>query len=487
MPPVSPCGLVVDYVRSCFTGLWRFYPERPDLLTPGRLYFSPADTPSLQTPHAFGSSFWDKDGMTPPMNPVGLDITLPWDWDDGQPPDDIPPPNQIGRDADFATDLEYDPDVTVTLRAGFDAQCWIVPPQPLVPDPDPTLRPNLVDCCWQRVCARLLDILQGPGPTIVAEWTDTARLLWPAPIYDMLVEDPVIVANRFAWVKGPTYQVVFLVGTQEWGELFAQVFHGFQPPRLHGPWGTADVWFDAATDLSNRLNAAGWDPDLPITFIGHSKGGAVVYVLARRLLDANPNRNIQVLTFGIPKPGNLDLVRNTPTAAERHVVTAGDIIPYLPPSAPFLRLMVFLGADQITGLSAWEGFSTYDFIPVGQTPRVQALPDLPFPVLLSIVQNAVRGRASPPAAEHRLSNYVAALAACCCNPRLPFTPLLWTELFGAAGDCEGGVMDGGGGDWQPVFSSGGVAVGGSTSPDVIGLTNGTDVYGLTSGDEYGYN
>jgi hypothetical protein len=81
MPSFSPCGCVVDLLRSCYTTKMSFFPNRPDLLTPVRWFFTDPGAAVLPFPTKFASGNWAEQKWTWP----GVGEVLPRDrrWKNG--------------------------------------------------------------------------------------------------------------------------------------------------------------------------------------------------------------------------------------------------------------------------------------------------------------------------------------------------------------------------------------------------------------------
>lgn len=470
-------------MRSCQRGFWRFFPDRPDILTPGYHYFSPEGTASIQAPHSFGSAGWLKDGMTYPVFPTGQVWDAGVEWYDGQEPTPIPPDQQIFDDAAFAQNLTWPVVPPVQVRNGFDARCFVVGHPGVDIDVDEYLRPDVTDCCWQRVIARLLELMSSGDPADLTLFRDIVAELWPDYTLTIFPLDTVV--DRWALIVGPTFQILLRVGTQSWNEIFIQVFHGFQRSRNFGPFATSAEWFGASTDQNGFLNAIGWNPDKPCVFAGHSRGAAILWILARRMMNDNRARVIDFLSFGCPKVGDERMVDDGGIRFDRHVTHRLDPIPLLPPPIglfEFLHVLApFLSPEWLV---SWQNFSVYQIVGDGwgnqMRPAGSLAPETYFAMILSVWA----GRAVNPIAQHFLKEYVAALLECCPQPGYPFTPFIRALLFGFVSGSAGGLMIGPR-QWEPwTTGSSGLAIGGGT-PTPAGSGGlaigggGTDVYTTT--------
>jgi len=393
-------------------------------------------------------------------------------WYDGTPPTDLPPPNQVGRSEVFGQDVTFPALPPVELREGFDARCWIPNGDFNPPNLAFFLRPNVIDCCWQRVCVRILNLMSAVDTTEVAAVT---QLIWAAP-FRVTIFPLTNIRERWLWIEGPDFQIVFMLGTQFFGQFWDQTLHSFAGPVSFGPWASSRDWFDNATLVNTTLLAAGFDPDKPITFVGHSRGGATLFVLGRRYLDANPRRDIEILTFGCPKVGNANLIDRTPFRRQRHVANIADIVPNLPPPPSiWVFLLGLLSPVQISGFTNWIGFRVHQVLRPGRQPVLEPLPPLSVADYLSIITDAIARRMPERIEAHFTETYVAALAVCCPRPRFPFNIPMWQALFGFPDNAFGGLMVGAS-DVKGYVAGGGLELGGGDSPpDSILLESGDHV------------
>jgi hypothetical protein len=511
MPPVSPCGRVVDYVRSCFRGYWRFFPDQPDALTYGWLYFAPEGTATIAGPHSFGSGFWNKEQGVYPSFPTGHDPYQGTQWYDGKPPDDLPPDQQIFPTSDFALDLDL-PVTPPATRNGFDARCYVV----FAPGVDFPVelfyRPDVVDCCWQRVLATLLWWMSNPFPDALDKFRAAVMELW-GPDFALVILPLDSEVDRFAWINGPHFQIILRVGTQSWAEIFEQAWHGLQAAHNFGAFSTSPVWHDEALSLVGTLNALGFDPEKPVTFCGHSKGGAVLWILARMMIGANANRDIDVLTFGIPKVGDFRMRNQNFLRETRHVIHRQDVIPLIPPNPiSFPLLIPVTSLQQRNNFETWQNFSVYQIVGDGWGNGMEPATELAWQTYTAWIGDILTGQVPGAIAQHFLHSYVAALPECCQDPHFPFTPTLWEMLFGEPDNrdggmmignlggslnlplatgieiggagawnvAEGGLMIGGAGSRSPIAGDGGLMIGGAGSRSPIAGDGGLRIGGAGS-------
>jgi len=462
MPPISPCGQVVDFLRSCQTGFWRFFPGAPDILTAGYHYFAADNMRALETPHSFGSAGWLKDGMFYPNYPTGQVHSAGAQWYNGQSPEPVPPDQQIFDSSAFASDLPYPPSPAVQLRGGFDARCFVVVHPGVDIDVDAFLRPDITDCCWQRVLARLIELLTEPYANALNDFRSAVALLWPG--YRLVISRLDSIPDRWAWIEGPTFQIVLRIGTQNWQEIFRQAFHLNIPAHNYGNFSTSQEWYDAATDLSDSLTFVGFDPAKPMVFVGHSRGGAILWILGRRTTDDDPTREVDVLTFGCPRVGDFRMRMEQGITRSRHVMHRQDVIPIVPPNPPLWPALrtIFSWLD-VDAFASWSSFPLYQITGDGWRNGMNAAPNLTIEVAQTYIQRLRNAQPIEPVAQHMLSSYVAALADCCDAIQFPFSRPFWDLLFGADANAIGGEMVSASGLLPGYVGGQGLALGGPSS------------------------
>ena len=87
------------------------------------------------------------------------------------------------------------------------------------------------------------------------------------------------------------------------------------------------------------------NPDKPIVLTGHSQGGAIA-VLAAKRLEQSGHEVKEVYTFGAPRPANQEFVASLNTPVFR-VEYGSDLVPHVPPTANkqslFMRAIGWVG------------------------------------------------------------------------------------------------------------------------------------------------
>jgi len=234
--------LIVDYARSCRNGTWRLFRNRPDVLTRGRFYFVPEDTPHYPGFHHFGSANWTEDKYAPPDEPLlGELYDAPRVYSKGDLGVTPPPPVALGDSECFAGgEVNYPPPAGRTFVMGVDTRCWSDQGLP-VPQGLPTL-PDL----WYPAAA----IPPGGPGSDVLKWPNAAYpgtpLVAEAGLAPTLVNPGVFATSRcvmiesgqsFGWKKVPEmlgdFTVIFYARTGPFGPLA-----GEYGPYLHNEPGT---------------------------------------------------------------------------------------------------------------------------------------------------------------------------------------------------------------------------------------------------------
>ena len=437
MPPFSPCGMGVEFVRSAFKGYWRFYEDQPDLLAGGQYFFVPDSTPHVPWFHPFGSDFWREGDALPvvtddPLPPrLGHDKSLPWQWVPGLPISDPPAATPVGDANTFQFVYTWPPNPIPKQIGGFDARCTF----PCVPGPN-QLVPD-VFCFAINDCQYLAWVLQ--LQFLVGEFNHAA---FEEAIKAVLGPGAVITFNDgnarfppFAIVQTPRNTIVVHAGTNSPTQWREQLTNAYGGPTNVGPYSTLPLWFEGSTRVFNALRILGADPAIPLMVHGHSMGGAIAVNIAARFHAWNPLTRVRLHTSASPKPGD-ERLQNKIDAIERlHVAVYDDIVPRVPPSnlmKDVLQLALPFLPDSFFG--TWVPYRQYLWFEAGGHWRYGSYYDRD-PVwyvfvyttyfLLGVVQAAFH---------HFGSFYVSSVRSHCPCPELPFTADSYASIYGTP-DC----------------------------------------------------
>jgi len=176
--------------------------------------------------------------------------------------------------------------------------------------------------------------LLGPGTTTIVQGTGLSEV---SPVTLIATNGPVT--------------IVFITGTTNYQQIALQGMFSLVPPSLSAGYGTNPVWQGGAHVVDSRIAAAGIPTTSEIRFVGHSYGGAVSAVLAAMYKRFLPNRSVELLTFGCPKPGDQRLADLLAAVPSMNIVNNDDPIPSMPPS--LVWLLPFIPTIELSILTGW--------------------------------------------------------------------------------------------------------------------------------------
>lgn len=419
-PPCSVCGYVVDYLRSCYRSNWRLYPDRPDVLTPGRYYFVPSDTPDYPGPQLFTSLNWIRG---PGVEPYDLgQVEGPQPWDRGDPPPRLPLPVLIGSADCVRRGMTYDPTPRPTYN-GIDVRCY---PLPVLPFPVTFDQFDVDDPYLWLVLAQLLDWLyDNPGkiPPVIADWLGPTAAV-------SVVENSASVIPGSAIISTPNYILVCISGTSNPQQLALQALYSVFPLSGNGPFATLLLWAFAADAIHQRVRAIDPTGNLPVIFTGHSYGAAIAVHLAAIYRSHQPQRKIALVTFGLPNPGPAELRNVLSDIPRTHLANVDDPVPHVPPSDTDLGVFGLVVPNDVR--ARWNRFRPLDrqvvLFPDGAWYQTDATTwDLLS--IRSTVAAALMNAPTDPIDGHRQRTYVARLQLAAPGPgRWPIPPAVYDQL-----------------------------------------------------------
>lgn len=152
---------------------------------------------------------------------------------------------------------------------------------------------------------------------------------------------------------------VFITGTQNLTQVLWQAMGFGTGPVNFGSYSTGILYEQAASRLAGELAAfAGQASRYVVT--GHSYGGACAAVLAAKL---SGTARVDLLTDGMPKPGDSRLVEIIDRLRNNHVVNEGDIVPYVMPDVIDGDFNPLVWQFAILGWKKWRRPRTITYIP----------------------------------------------------------------------------------------------------------------------------
>lgn len=247
MPPVSPCGLAVDLLRTCYTQQVRFYKDT-DELTTIRWYFT--DAPPLPVPTIYSSYVWDDDngprgGMHRGTVFQGEQLESLPVWNNGLNPPVAgnPPGHYCGTPEQWLGELEMSEHGEAATDEGRPTCCGSVPVVPLTCEnsTNPTAQTYTISCAVPVSGSRPVAALGGAhqverdsSPT-PCSWTGLPVTFVP-PILRWRVTVTATNFLRVGFLDGATFRVLGTVA--DWvSDQPVQVdittpFGGTWPPSL---------------------------------------------------------------------------------------------------------------------------------------------------------------------------------------------------------------------------------------------------------------
>lgn len=124
--------------------------------------------------------------------------------------------------------------------------------------------------------------------------------------------------------------IVWIYGTTTNGQLAQQADMMRRGPIDLAKFSVGDLWWEGAQRVLNDVRFFSTVPTDGYLFVGHSMGGAVASMCAAMVKLESPSKNVELVTFGSPKPGDAKfkffLSENFPRRL--HIENAFDIIPY---------------------------------------------------------------------------------------------------------------------------------------------------------------
>jgi hypothetical protein len=204
---------------------------------------------------------------------------------------------------------------------------------------------------------------------------------------------------------------VWLVGTTNAAQGILQGSGNLGGPIELGGYSGMEYWFSGARDAYKLMAALGIPADMPLTLCGHSMGGAIVSTMAARFRVQSASRDVQILTFGCPRPGDSRMKKLLATCRVVQIRNSGDVVPWTAPHQSELGYLSLLLTEAARkNLDRWESASGQIVLTdtgekidgEGQEGTLESL------AAVVIAWNT--GQAAPLATAHSMTEYLRRLA-----------------------------------------------------------------------------
>ena len=438
----------VDWLRSCFETDFHFFRNAPSVTTRGAFYFLPEGAPCLPYEHYFFSPTWTNGDWGDPST-LGPDPAAPRPWRNGGLSISYPPAIEYGDPNSFRNGSIYPDGLNIaTLRDGITEQCWIHASAPFLPF---DFVSDIDSCCVRAAYARIIDLLYNEEFLLIEEFF----LAWLGSSIAVLSFPAIGEMPAFCLVKSSLYSLVFVSGTENFQQWAMQGFDSLNGPTNQSGLKTLPLWNRLSNALAQAMNDFGCHPTAPVLLAGHSYGGAGTALLSIRLRQAQANRQLVLLTFGMPRPGDFGVIDLLKSIKTIHVHNLEDVVPQIPPtrvqSAPFVLLMPAL----LSALwNEWNAPPSFVHQAENGDITIAPLASLTTDVLAPLVVRAVFGLPQATIPSHQVSEYIRRGLIRCDCPEWPFSEIVWRIIFpadlfagglglGAPEDVAGGLgLDG---------------------------------------------
>lgn len=421
MPGCSTCGFAVEWLRSCYSSSKRLFRDQPTKLAFGRYYFNDK-APHYGGLHYFGSNNWQRGEMDDDP-PLGEPIDASRKWYNGRAPERLPLPKIIGSPSCLADGETFPvaPPAPVLID-GIDSRCFLSPAAEIF-----NALCALDAPAAQAAYARMVELVYQEDFATLGNALNL--LTGETPVTMNAGSGPIIPAWQFArFPSGP--QLLLISGTTSYQQFALQAFTSLIGPANYGAYGTLFTWNNTASSVFELLKAFLADPDKPLLIVGHSYGAAVASLMAARMRLANPTREICLLTFGCPKPGDTRLVDVLQSVRHLTLATDGDLICTLPPNALELFPFSILLPPGLAALwSAFVRYPSYLQIAADGSTITGAPPFMDYPLLLPLLAAVLAGDPIAPINVHDILEYRKRLKVRQPTPAWPINAATWNVLF----------------------------------------------------------
>jgi len=384
-------------LRACFVGQWRLFRGRPDIVTKGRYVFAPEGTPASPYPTWLWARQWISDDVED-ETPLGQ-VKGAFQFYSGQGPVIYPPAKIIGREQ-CITQGETPGDISPGLVDGYDQRCWITEPDTTLPL---ILGIDVTQADHQRSLGIIQQLLYTDANLAAAQ---LQQLLGPGSTVQVVANSASLIPGSLIGVQGDL-TIVVVSGTGNPQQLAMQGLLGLAGPVSQGSYSTVPLWQSAALAIQARVLASPADQNGRIVIVGHSYGGAVANIMTARYLQANPNRDIQLLTWGCPLPGDERLIKLTARAKAVNMANDGDVVTAIPPTGPLLEgVSWFIPEPVRLGWGRWRYPLQRVGLNVAGERRSSPNPNDVAGIAFNVARAAILGQQMPEITAHNMDEYL---------------------------------------------------------------------------------
>ena len=336
----------------------------------------------------------------------------------------LPPPIPLGNQPDFIAPLRLPQDVyTGVLRQGIPEVCWTGNGFPFV---DSRAASAVTSCCLRLAYMQVITLLYIFENTTVKTFFTT--WLGAGATYRFVAQ----LGERPAGliVKTALFAIVFVTGTDNFEQAATQAFEGPFPPSNQGGVNSLPLWGRTAEFYFAEMRDFGIAGDLPIVVVGHSYGAAVCAIMATRMRQIAPNREITIFTFAMPKPGDQALVDLLFRIDGIHVANDGDLVTIVPinieESLPFFPAV---GVIVRNIWNRWASLPTYLRLDIDGNETFGNAQSPAFDILAPIVARALAHLPLEIGTPHTVAEYMRRQSVFCKGPCWPIEKDAWDILF----------------------------------------------------------
>jgi pimeloyl-ACP methyl ester carboxylesterase len=447
MPSCSPCGLAVDWLRSCYRSRWQLFSDS-NVSTPGRYYFSPPNTPFVQGVHNYGSRNWYEKNWQLEQG-LGESLTASQKWNRGDQPAVLPRNHIVGSPSCLsAGELIADALQPQDERNGFAVACYA----PAVP----------LDPIWETVSSWGICALQFFYASII-RWISYGNTYSPPIAFQMLIggnpkctyhDGGGVWPNLWTCIT-PSCSIAVMNGTQNFQQAATQAFLAIISPQDLGGFSGSWFYYNGSSFVQKCLEDDGADFSKPIMLAGHSYGGAVCAMLAARYYGSKGAQSVRLLTFGAPKVGDQRLQQQLGNQYGLALANDDDLVTALPPDKVTLYpVALFLGLPLLYVWDQWYRLPNQYLQDVNGHLSANNSPILDFQTLLNYTNRALAHLQLPTITAHYIDEYRRRIEARCPQPTWPVSPALWlflhTDAYGGRIKLHSPRTKGGAMQWDSL-------------------------------------